>query len=430
MLADTHVEQSRWYRLRILWLVLLAAALMAVPACRTEQPLAPLVDPKLLMLSDELRMLRQERAAVPLDERIAMIEADMERTLVEIGEGALVPRYIRHDGRKGSLYLEHNTAVLSALAAKYAVTGDEQAKTLGERIIKGIMEMDAASGQLDGFVHLELDARTFQPTERTTHSNAYTQLLFAYVFANEYFGPSEDIKRHVSLIYQRFAAHGFAMPHVDGSHVAKADLSSPLLFFNGRRTLDRRLLDHAAMHLGDERARELARHERWAGGLLVPLHVRLLNLEFPTPSSSWLNLQAMTALKMMGQPHTRRAVALVRRYEREDNPFFRVLAVINGGDEDPDAIRARLAEYPYPATSSGIINSHRDDVRIGPRRFVKWHGPPEAREPMPLYELRSQMYLWKNRMRVVDSMPEAHPRQLLGHDLYQAYWFLRLVEQD
>jgi len=417
-------------RYAILGVLLLSLVAMSTTGCTTVPALAATADPALLEASDEARADRRARTELPLEERIAMIEADLERTLVPVGDGALAPRFITARGRPGPLHLEHNVAILSGLAAKYAVTGDEETKALAERIIRGLLALDALSGELDGFVPIEVDTATFAMADRTSHANIYTQLLFAYALAHAWIGPNDDVLTHVSLIYQRFVRDDFTMRHIDGSYVAKADVGGFFIPFNGRRALDRRLLDCSALYLGDEATRELAEQKRWRGPLLTPLHFRFFNLEFPTPSSSWLNLQAMTALAVLGEPHRGRAVRLANRYRRDNNPLFRLFAMMNGGDDCLSAIRDRLSEYPYPATTSGIINSHRPDVSVGPRAYVKWHSPAETRTPLPLYAIRTSPYLWKQRLRVVDTMPESRPNQLLGHDLFQAYWFLRLVESD
>lgn len=411
---------------RMLTLGLLATI---IQACTSVPPLAGSAEPALLQYSDQRRAEREARAAVPLEDRIAAIETDLADSVVSVGEGALAPRYLYHDDSKGPVHLETNAAILSALAAKYAVTGDDEARALGERIVQGLVGLDALSGELDGFVPRYASADDLEPTDQTTHANAYTQLLFAYVMADAHFGPSAEIERHVSLIYHKFAEHDFAMPHVDGSYVQRADLDRTFMAFNARRTLDRRLLDEAAHQLGDEATRALVEAHRWDRPLLGPLHVRVFALELPTPSSSWLNLQAMTALNELGGTYQDRVVWLAEQYERDDNPFFRTLAGLSGGEVDLAGIRSRLAEHPYPATSSGIINSHREEVILAPPLYIKFEANPESIEPLPLYEVRSSTYLWKRKLREIDSQPETRPRQLLGHDLHQAYWFFRLLEQ-
>lgn len=411
-------------------LLLLAAVIAALPACRTAPPMALTVDPASLAQSDERREQRQERAAVPLEQRIAAIEADLERSLVPVGDGVLVPRYLNANGSPGPLQIESNAAVLSALAAKYGATGDEQSKALGERIIKGILAMDARSGELDGLVPFYINPRSLLPADHATHANVYTQLLFAYVLAEAHFGPSDDIRRHVSLIYQRFLEDNFRLRQRDGSFTPRADLRTGAITLNARQALGRRLLDAAALHLGDEHTRELAKANRWRGPLLGPKHVRFFNIELPTTSSSWLNLQGMTALAMLGEGYERQVISLARRYERDDNPFFKLLAALNGADIDLTAVRARLEQFPYPATDMGIINSHRDDLRVVRGRYVKFNSFPETRQPLPLYEIESSTYLWKQGLRKIDSMPQENPRVLLGHDLYQAYWLLRLLERE
>ena len=432
-LKNSHGADGAWRRVLIGVLVvpLLVPLLLGAAGCRSTEPLSRSADAALLAASDEQRAARQALAAVPLEERIALIEADMQRTLVEVGDGALAPRQLSRSGRPGPVHLETNAAVLSALAAKYGATGDPESKALGERIIRGIIALDALSGELDGFIPRFAAANTLEPARsETTHSNAYTQLFFAYVLADRYFGPNEDLQRHVSLIYQRWVDDGFALKQIDGSYVGRANLQALFMHFNARKTFDRRLLDDAAYHLGDEATRALVEQHRWRSPRLGPLHLRLFAAEFPTTSSSWLNLQALTALTLLGNEYGGHVVDLAGKYERDDNPFFRVLAAMCGGDEDLAAIRQRLEEFPYPATTSGIINSHRDDVSLGPKNFIKLRASPESHEPLPLYDVRSSTYLWKRSLLQIDSMPEQNPEILLGHDLYQAYWLLRLLEQD
>lgn len=412
------------------WLRLIAIlACIGQCGCRVTPPLAATADPALLEISDQQRMLRQQLASVSLETRIAAIEADMLETLVAVGDGVLVPRSMTHRGRKGPVHLESNAAVLVGLAAKYAATGDEQAKVLAEEIVKGVIGLDALTGDFDGLIAFYADARTLDPTDHATHVNAYTQLLFAYVIADTFLGPNEEIQKHVSQIYQRFVDDGFLLRQVDGRTLRRADVRGSLISFNARRAFDRRLLDEAAYHLGDAETRRLVEQHRWRGPLLGPMHVRFFAIELPTTSSSWLNLQALTGLTLLGEPYERRVTTLAKRYDRDNNPFFRLLAAIVGADEDLTAIRRRLEEFPYPATTSGIINSHRDEVGVAGQRFTKFNATPESHHPLPLYEVRSTTYLWKRRLREIDSMPEENPQTLLGHDLYQAYWLLRAIEK-
>ena len=422
----------------VIALVLMAAGLITLSACTTIEPLAATVDAAALEASDERRAARRQRAAVPLEECIAMVEADLERTMVPItidhggerfGEGGvLVPRFLRDDGRPGPLFVESNTAVLSALAARYGATGDPWAKEMGERLIRGILAMDARSGELDGFVPFDLHPRTLAPSDHDTHANVYTQLLFAYALAHEAFGPNEDIERHVSLIYRRYVEDNFRLRQRDGSRTPRNNLRVILFTVNARQALGRRLLDRAALTLGDESTRELAERKRWGGPLLGPLHFRLFNFELPTTSSSWLSLQGMTALTLLGDSYESRIISLTRKYERDDNPFFRAIAALHGADEDLAAIRRRLEEFPYPATDQGVINTHRTDVEIVTGDFVKLNASPESREPLPLYEIASDTYLWKGRLRRVDTRRRDRPQTVLGHDLLQAYWLMRWVE--
>lgn len=421
-IADRKLSTHRLGLLLVLWVV------AAGQGCSSVQPLASFVEPALLEYSDDRRAVRAQVASVPLEQRIEAVETDLVETLVHVGDGALAPRHIAHDGRKGVVHLETNAAVLSALAAKYAVTRDDETKQLAAQIVKGIMGLDALSGELDGFIPRYANARSLQPTDVTTHANAYTQLLFAYAMADRHIGPSNDIRQHVSLIYQKFAEDNFSLRHRDGSYVSKANVRNGFVTFNARRAFDRRLLDEAAFQLGDERTRELVKEHRWHGKLLGPRYARFFAVELPTTSSSWLNLQALVGLSLLGERYDRDIVRLANRYRRDNNPFFRTLAGLHGGEEDLAAIRARLAEFPYPATSSGIINSHRDDLEMAPRNYIKFSAVPESREPLPLYEVRSSTYLWKRSLREIDSMPEEHPETLLGHDLLQAYWFYRLLE--
>lgn len=411
-----------------LQLIILCAVAASGQGCTSVQPLAGMVEPALLEYSDERRTVRAEVAAVPLEQRIEAVEADLVETLVRVGEGALAPRHIAHDGRKGVVHLETNAAVLSALAAKYGVTRDDETRQLAARIVKGIMGLDALSGELDGFIPRYANARSLQPTDVTTHANAYTQLLFAYAMADRHIGPSDDIRQHVSLIYQKFVEDDFALRHRDGSYVSKANVRNGFITLNARRAFDRRLLDEAAFQLGDEQTRELVQAHRWRGKLLGPRYARFFAVELPTTSSSWLNLQALVGLSLLDEPYDHEVVRLANRYRRDNNPFFRTLSGLHGGEEDLTAIRARLEEFPYPATSSGIINSHRDDLAMAPRNYIKFSAVPESREPLPLYEVRSSTYLWKRSLREIDSMPEERPETLLGHDLLQAYWFYRLLE--
>lgn len=407
----------------LIYSTLLCGALLT--GCKSIPPAYLSMTPQEIEASDNFR-LERKNSLLPLKEKVSYLENLIERDLVEIGEGKLLPTAIYKTGQK-PLYIEQNTTLLSALSFKYGVTQDKETKHFAEIILKGIIEMDKLNGY-DGFIPYEVNGNTFETSLRNPHANNYSQLLFAYTIMNETMGRQALVEEHVSKIYSKWLSDDFELRDLEGKKIEYTDLKGPLMYLDLGRTLDRRMLDQSAYILGDTKTKVLAENNRWNGKVHFPSHLNLNQWEIPTSSSSWLNMLEMYSLGELGRDHSQKLLELAHEYKSLKNPFFQTLAFLSNPEVDISFIEERLKEYPVPVKAGRIVNSHRKEIELRAKRVIKSTIKPESKNPLPLYEISSDHYLWKRNFLELDRRSDAEVKEYYGVDFLQAYWMFEYAK--
>jgi hypothetical protein len=195
-----------------------------------------------------------------------------------------------------------------------------------------------------------------------------------------------------------------------------------------------------AYALGDEETRRLVSEKGCEGPIIGSLHLKLNHFEIPTQSSSWLNMlklnvldseigiEGLNILNEFGFDYKRRLLNLVGDYKDFENPFFQTLAYLADSNSDISFIEKRLAEYPYPVKAGRIVNSHRVEVEVRDKRYIKNTAKVEATKALPLYEITSDHYLWKRNLLELDRQGDDSVKEYYGVDFLQAYWMFEYAK--
>jgi hypothetical protein len=395
--------------------------------CITIPPASLSMSKEELIANDELKRERSKILEMSLEDKIKLVERDIDDSFVKIGEGILSPIYSTKSG-PGPLHLEHNALLLSALSAKYAVTQDPKTKETANALIRGLIELDSLNG-FDGYIPLMVDPVSKKCTPLTTHANAYDQLFFAYLHYSKKIGENPDIKKHVSIIYKKFSRDNFELRHTDGSLINDADLNRDFIDFRPSRSLDRRVLDSIGFLLGDDATKKKVSEERWNGICVSPNRLDIVVWQIPTTSSSWLNVLKFNILTECGKDYRSELVSLAQDYTEMENPFFKILAHMADNAVDISSVERRLKEFPYPVSDEIIVNSHRKDITFRGKRFIKGKTKKETTQVLPLYEIGSDSNLWKRNLLEADRKSFNLGRKYFGVDLLQAYWFYEAIKK-
>ena len=407
---------------------IMAGLLIGIAGGCTTIPQSEFMSPYELKVNDELKKERAKVLNLSLEEKIKLVEQDIEKSFVNVGTGVLLPFYINKNNNPGPLHLEHNTILLSALSAKYAVTKDQKTKEEAENLVRGIIELDKLN-ELDGYIPLMADAKTKIPAPVETHANAYIELLFSYAYYTKNIGKSKDIEMHVSKIYEKFLEDNFELKHTNKVAIVEANLNRSWIDFNPARALDRRVLDEVTFFLGDKNTKDKVMENKWKGIYVSPNNFDLGFWQLPTMSSCWLNIIKMAVLNECGCNYTNEIVSLTQHYSKQKNPFFQTLAYMADDKTDISFVEKRLKEYPYPITDKQMINSHRKEIVFRGKRYIKNQSKKETGEALPLYEIGSDVNLWKRNLLEADKYGSNFGRKFLGVDLLQAYWFYEFAKK-
>jgi len=396
--------------------------------CTTIPPASRFMTEEQLIANDSKKQQRSSIVNMSLENKISLVEKNIETNLVKISEGLLLPLYSKGN-EKGQIYLDNNALLLSALSAKYAVTKDPRTKKLADSVIKGIIEMDKLNG-FDGYIPFIVSPKNFEYTHEVTHVNAYEQLFFAYIHYAKAVGDNPDIKEHISKIYNKFVDSGFGLKNKDGKVIDESDWDVTLFEVNPSRALGRKSLDSIAIKLGDEQTKKRALENAWQGATFSQLRLDIGNLHIPTVSSSWLNLLTLNILNECGYDYKKETVSLVNSYSEMENPFFKILAFMADKNTDISSVEKRLKEYPYPVTDELMVNSHRKDIAFRSKRYFKNTSKTEVKKALPLYELGGCYNLWKRNLLEADRQCSNKGREYFGVDLLQAYWFYEMAKKS
>ncbi len=411
---------------RIIGSALLAGTLL-VNGCKSVPPAHVGMTPDEITVSDNFRIERFEQK-LTLEEKVSYFEEIINRDLVTVGDGYLLPKAVYNGGEK-LLQIENNAAYLSALSFEYGVTKNPQTKKRADSILRGIISLDALDGY-DGYVPYEADGKTLKVSSRETHANVYSQILFAYHFMDKCVGENPLIEDHISKIYGMWVKDNFKLKNPNGSGSNYSDLDGLFLSLNPSKALKRLMLDHVSFSLGDEQTKQLVSEHRWKGNILAPLHFKFGKLEIPTSSSSWLNMLGLTILEDLDVDHGNKLHSLVKNYDDLKNPFFQTLVYLSNPNVDISFIEKRLGEFPCPAEAKKITNSHRKEIEHRPKRYVKNTSRVETKKALPLSDITSNHYLWKRNLLELDRCADPLVGEYYGVDFLQAYWMFQYAKKQ
>ena len=346
------------------------------------------------------------------------------------------------EGKPGKLRMDMTALFLSALAFKYAVTENPKDKNNILDILKSIKEADRSNG-LDGFIPYQIAIQNDKvvSTRNDTHINVYTQLLFAYIPLLKFAGDDEiqkSVLEHLDLILNHLQKTNFKLTDHEGKAIDYSDLSpSRFTFQSNRQQLlliftDLALYFKLGKDIGSlrEKLNELDYEDK-----IQSMHLKIFNLEFPTHSSSWLNLKNSFIGYHIGKAeYYKNAFAkLYEKYKDEKNILFILMwQSMNKDKNELLYVHDRLMEFPLNPTNHEIINSLNSDIEpISDAPYVKLKRELELKSPLPFYQRPMRSFEWKlNQMRVDGNFKSKGELTYTGIDYLIAYWMLRWLQKD
>jgi hypothetical protein len=141
-----------------------------------------------------------------------------------------------------------------------------------------------------------------------------------------------------------------------------------------------------------------------------------------------LNIIDLLILDELGCDYGAKLLSLVKDYEELENPFFQTLAYLTDSNADISFIEKRLEEYPFPIKGRRIVNSHRKEIELRERRYIKNTAKAETKKALPLYEITSDHYLWKRNLLDLDRTSDSSVDEFYGVDFLQAYWMFEYAK--
>lgn len=334
-----------------------------------------------------------------------------------------------------SIDLEATALMLATMLAKFQCTQSQQDLQAINLILDGLEQLDSLNG-LDGFLPYLVDAETLKITNGRTHSNAYAQLMFAYVLIAQTIPNSpthQTVLKQADRIAHYFLKYEFKMHDAHGLPIEFSDLRPRRWQLSRSRNLDflviaeclRGLLPQTSPHHA-----ALTRHINEAirvGYLkkIQTLSFQFLDIRIPTDGSDWLNMIRLKALTdISDRPEYASAFArLYRKQQKEKNPFFAILYQDNSQKRD---IAHYLDSYPLTLNSQLILPDASIELKKRPP-LIKHSRTVEAVTPAPVYQRPPSDNMWKNNPYRVHGGNLANPPvEFSGSDFTLAYWLGRM----
>ena len=166
---------------------------------------------------------------------------------------------------------------------------------------------------------------------------------------------------------------------------------------------------------------------------ILDLTFNFVRLEFPTHSSSWLNiLKIYNGCLSSGKDMYKKAFTqLMQNYQDEHNPFFELIGHAISGESPSPEIKKILKTFPKTLTNQEVINTQSYQGKIICGDYVKLKGTYESLEPLPIYQRPLNNYLWKrNQMTLDGNFKSSGDKAFTGIDFLQAYWMMRALEKN
>lgn len=332
------------------------------------------------------------------------------------------------------LDLESTALILAGTAAKYAVTQEPDDLHTIHRILDSLQLLDDINGR-DGFLPYIVESPGLEIIKGNTHSNAYAQLMFAYVSVIQQVPDNAAharIRLQAKAMADYFIKYEFTMHNAAGEPIEVSDLHPSSWQHSRSRILDLLLIAESLRSLlpaEDPAVLQLQntiRQAEKAGYLrkIQRLQFQFLGYKVPTHSSDWLNflrLYTLTRISDRAAYHE----AWERHYhalKEEQNPFY---AVLYQDVSQKAAILNMMHSFPLTRNNDPILPD--ETVILNPHPLYKKHSRTvEALTPLPIYQRPADNFEWKrNPYRTRGHLTRHTPIEYGGIDFYIAYWFGR-----
>ena len=392
--------------------------------------------------SQETIQLRKQQAEnFTLEQKAEIFETRLKKTFHQ--KYIFIPKLF-DENPNPPLRIDTTALLLSALAFKYSVTQNEQDKNLISKMVDSLISADEANG-FDGFLPYKVRIKndTIVPIDNKTRENVYAQLFFAYTSILNYVSCPEiheKVIQHSRFIITHFAKHDFKLINHEGKESPHADLSpTQFSILNNRKLSLLYILDLGLKFCEDkvilnklQQTRERAVSYGYLDEILE-LHTVFLNLEFPTQSSSWLNMLKIYNGWSASQNNVYKMAydRLILRYADEDNLFFELIGHAIHQRKPSSKIARLLATFPLDLSNKEIINSLNPAIKNVRGNYVKLKGQYESTTVLPFYQRPLNNYLWKrNQMHLDGNIKSNGLLNFTGVDYLQVYWMMRALEKQ
>jgi hypothetical protein len=356
----------------------------------------------------------------------------------------LCPKYFT-SGKPGPLRTDMTANFLTAIAFKFSVTQAAEDKVLIMQILHTLFEADAANG-LDGFLPYKMAIKDdlIKAIRNDTHINVYTQLFFAYVTLLETNNDSEirqEVLKHLELIISHMESNKFVLIDHNGAAARYSDISPSYFALNGSRKLSLIVfLDLGIKYVPDKalvrrlkKTREIVSAYGYVEDI-QDLHFTFLNLEFPTHSSSWLNMMNLYSGAMITDAAYYKTAynSLNAEYADEQNTLFTLIGkIIKSEGTQLKEIETQLKGFPMNPDNEEILNDASKIQISNKAMYVKKKKRRESAKPLPFYQRPIRSFEWKqNQMRVDGNFKSNGSLDYTGIDFLQAYWMLQYAKKS
>ena len=421
--------------------VVSCCSLLLLSSCKTS-PTSDLSPEQSAHYGQVRHERKLEAAALNIDQKAEFIQQRLYREHLD-AETSLPKKYTSVENADGPINMELSTSYLAALAYQYACVPTVVTRDRILKLVKGIQAADATNGY-DGYLPSKLERANgeLRIVRNETHTNLYAMLLNAYTLTLELV-PDQEIRshilEHIELIFAHYLKHDFKLYDENGLKQPHSNIRiSPLTFSPADRLDGTAFLTVATHYLPStspiypqllEQKAEADRVYKNVG----PMHINFGSWEIPNASSSWLALLSFDTICQIDPDSDQRPrlLDLAHVYDYQNNPFFLGLIAKYDPQLRPaliPQIKSRLQEVPHLHISTALINSSREDIHVTNNHTIKRSRYPRSEQPLPLYELDSDGYLWKRDLMKIDATRSAgltYP----GIDYLHAYWQIRYVEQ-
>lgn len=381
---------------------------------------------------DNIQTLRLEAETHSLSEKAAFFEARI------FGEFRHPEHYLFGEQKSAhqplKLDLEATALILAGTAAKYAVTNDADDLLTIQKILDSLQLMDDINGR-DGFLPYIVESPNLKIIKGNTHSNAYAQLMFAYVTVVQHVPDDATharIRDQAKAMAEYFLKYQFTMHNTSGQPIEVSDLHPCPWQLSRSRILDLLLISESlnALLPADDPAvpqlQDTIRKAEKSGYLrkIQRLQFHLLGYKIPTHSSDWLNfLRLYTLTRISGRAAYHHAWE--RHYQalkEEQNPFY---AVLQQDHSQRASVVSMMHSFPLTRNNAPILPD--ETVQLNPHPLFKKHSRTvEALAPLPIYRRPADNLEWKrNPYRTRGHLTTRTRIEYAGIDFYIVYWFGR-----